>query len=260
MTEPRKAGKLGLIPKELPAKLGMMSSYMINPLGAPPPTLTWPASLSSCGMLGNGPDPSAPDYPNGVGDCTIAGVFHLRMLAAALCGQVEAWPSGAVTIAIYMSLSGGRDSGLVEADVLRAWRDRGLWGNKIAGYAPLDIANDDEIRAACALFGGTKVDVKVPANAMAQFDAGEPWHLDGSGADDEYEGGHSIVRCGYYVDKTWGPVWGTLTWARVQLATDEWMAKNVMQDWAVLTNEFVTADPHRVDVTALQADIAKLAA
>jgi hypothetical protein len=38
------------------------------------------------------------------------------------------------------------------------------------------------------------------------------------------------------------------------------MAKNVMQDWAVLTNEFVTADPHRVDVTALQADIAKLAA
>ena len=37
------------------------------------------------------------------------------------------------------------------------------------------------------------------------------------------------------------------------------MVKNCVQDWAVLTNEFVTANPGLVDVAALQADIKKLA-
>ena len=258
MDSQRTPGKLGLIHKPLPEEMGMLSDYLANPLGRPPSSVTWPAALSSCGMLGNGPDPTAPDYPDGVGDCTIAGTVHLRMLAALLTGETETWPNGDQTIAAYMALSGGRDSGLVEADVLKAWQSQGILGNKIAAFAPLDISDDAEIRAACSLFGATKVDVDVPANAMDQFSAGEPWHLDGTPADHQSVGGHSVVRCGYYTDTKWGPVWGLLTWGKVQLATQPWMIAHVVQDWAVLTSEFVNAQPGVVDVAALQADIAKL--
>ena len=259
MPEARTAGKLGLIHRELPEAMGLLKAYLANPLGAPPASVMWPASLSACGMLGNGPDPTAPDYPDGVGDCTIAGTVHLRMLAALLAGETENWPNGDQTIAAYMALSGGQDNGLVEADVLKTWQTQGILGNRISAFAPLDITDDAEIRAACALFGATKVDVDVPANAMTQFNAGEPWHLDGTPADNEIEGGHSVVRCGYYNDAKWGPVWGLLTWGTVQLATQPWMVAHVVQDWVVLTSEFVVAKPGLVNVPALQADIAKLA-
>ena len=252
------AGRLGLVHKELPEGTKLMAAYLASPLPAPPTNVTWPTSLQSCGMLGNGPDPSAPDYPQGVGDCTIAGTVHLRMLDAALTAEQETWPTGEQTIAAYMELSGGRDSGLVESDVLKAWQSQGILGNKIAAFAPLDISDTAELQSACALFGGTKVDVNVPANAMSQFDARQPWHLDGSAADNQSLGGHSIVRCGFYVDTKLGLVWALLTWGTVQLATDAWMQKNTLQDWAVITNEFVTANPGLIDLAALKADIARL--
>ena len=250
MTEPRKAGKLGMIPKPLPEDLGMLASYMTNPLGTPPASLTWPAAMSSCGMLGN----------DRFGDCTWAGAVHLRMLCAAIAGEVETFPTDSDTINGYLAFTHGQDSGCVEADVLKLWQTKGMFGNKLAGFAPLDIGDTDELKAATALFGGTYIGIKVPANASAQFEAHQAWHLDDTSADDNYEGGHCVVKCGYYLDSVWGKVWAVLTWGAVQLVTEEWMAKNLLEDWAVLTDEFIDARPGLIDVAALQADLAKLAA
>ena len=249
---PRIAGKLGMIPAPLPKEIGLLSTYLANPLGVPPAQVAWPASLSSCGMLGN----------DTFGDCTLAGAVHLDMACAAITGEVRTFPDAQETIDQYEQITGGADSGCVEAEVLRRWQGQGLFGglSKIAGFAPLDIYEPDELKAAVALFGATYVGIKVPANAQAQFAARQAWHLDGSPADHQSVGGHCVVKVGYYMDAAWGNVWALLTWGTVQLATEQWLAGNLLEDWAVLSQEFVQAAPGVVNVAALQDDIAKLSA
>jgi hypothetical protein len=66
------------------------------------------------------------------------------------------------------------------------------------------------------------------------------------------------VPAGYYTDPTWGPVWVVLTWGTVQLATEAWMQQNREEEYALLTDRYVAANPGVVNLPLLQQDIAKL--
>lgn len=233
----RVAGKLGRRPARRPVGLADLAVYLRDPLPAGPAAVPAP-QLEAWGMLGN----------DTYGDCTLAGAVHLRMANAAQHKQVETWPDTAHVVKTYLTLSGGQDTGLVEADVLKAWHAEGLFGDRIVGWAPVDHRNPDELRSVAAAFGGVYLGVAMPAPAQDQFGAGKPWDLTGTSADRSIEGGHAVPLVGYDADHVY-----VVTWAALQPVTWRWLGAYLEEAYAVLTSE-----DDRVDHAALSADLAKL--
>lgn len=230
--------KYGRLAARRPVGLRDLTAYAGGPLPSAPPQVT-PPSVADWGMYGN----------DQFGDCTAAGVVHLRMANAAEHAETETFPTEQEVVAEYFALSGGQDTGLVEADVLQTWQTTGLWGNKIVGYAPVDHRNQAELRSVVAAFGASYLGVAMPAPAQGQFAAGQPWDLTSTSADRQIEGGHCIVLAGY--DDCFGYV---VTWGALQRATWRWLATYLEEAWAVLSSE-----DDRVDDAALRADLAALA-
>jgi hypothetical protein len=183
------------------------------------------------------------------GDCTIAGVVHLRMADAAEQSQSETWPSADEVVRTYFTLSGGQDAGLNEADVLHTWYRAGLFGDKISGYAPVNHRSFDELRSVVAAFGGSYLGITVPAPAQEQFANGQPWDLTGTSEDRDIEGGHCVPAVGYDSQYVY-----VVTWGQLQKATWRWVHANLEEAWAVLTSEDA-----RVNLSALQQDLRLLA-
>jgi hypothetical protein len=229
--------KLGRLAAQRPVGLQDFTAYLTNPLPAPPPSVSSP-QLADWGMLGN----------DAYGDCTIAGVVHLRMANALERKEPDAFPTADQVVAEYFKLSGGADTGLVEANVLREWHAGGLFADKIAGYAPLDHRNIDELRSVVAKFGGSYLGVVIAAPAQQQFAAGKPWDLTGTAADNEIEGGHCVPVVGYDASYAW-----VVTWGRLQPVTWRWIGAYLEEAWAVLTSE-----DDRVDHASLEADLARI--
>lgn len=230
--------KLGRLAARRPVGLADLAVYLTDPLPAGPAEVAAPQNVS-WGMLGN----------DQVGDCTIAGAVHLRMANAAQTDDSgDTYPDEQTVVDEYFMLSGGEDSGLVEADVLQTWQTGGLFGDRIAGYAPVDHRNPDELRSVVAAFGGSYLGVVVPAPAQEQFGDNQPWDLTGTSADRQIEGGHCVPVVGY--DAKFAYV---VTWGRVQPATWAWLAAYLEEAWAVITSEDA-----RVRLDQLQADLAAL--
>jgi len=231
--------KYGRLAARRPVGLADLAYYMGHVFDPPPPSM------------------EAPDVPDWrmcandeVGDCTLAAVVHQRMACAAdLDIPTEAWPSDAKILSTYFAMTGGKDSGLVEADVLHTWHTTGLFGDRIAGYAPGDHRDEEELQAICATFNAVYCGIVVPAPAEQQFQAGEPWDLTGTSADRQVLGGHAVPLVGYNAD---GPVF--VTWGKTQQATWRWWAVNGEEAWAVVTSE----DSRKLDLATLQADLARL--
>lgn len=186
-----------------------------------------------------------------VGDCTLAGVVHLRQAVAAAHGETETLPSAAAVVAQYFRMTGGQDAGLPEADVLQTWQAAGLFGNKIDGYAPLDHRNPDELRSVIYAFGAAYLGVVIPATAQQQFAAGEPWDLTGTSEDRQIMGGHCVPAIGYDPDHLY-----VVTWGKTQQVTWRWASVYLEEAWSTLTSEIAAANG--VDLDALQADLATL--
>ena len=235
----RQAGKLGRLAAQRPVGLRDLTHYLKAELAAAPPEVIAP-SVPSWGMLGN----------DKYGDCTIAGMAHTDMAIAAVNKEPLPVFTDAQAEAIYFQLSGGQDSGLVEANVLAYAQSTGLFGpgSKIAGYAPIDHRNADEFRQVIASFGACYTGINVPANAQAQFAAGQPWDLTGTPDDNRSDGGHAVPAVGY---STTGVTF--VTWGALQVATWRWLAVNLDEAWALVDSEEPT-----VDVPALVADLSAL--
>ena len=188
-------------------------------------------------------------------NCTFAGAVNLRAADAHLLAETEVWPCAQDVIDAYLAYTHGQDAGAVESDLLEYWRTQGILGNTIVGHAPLHVGQHAELTSAMALFGGAYTGIKVPANAEAQFEAGETWHLTGSSEDDDYVGGHCVPLLGY---TSLGPL--CVTWGAVQHMTWAWWDHVADEAHAVITHEFVAAKPGVVNLPLLEADMKKLAA
>lgn len=231
--------RFGRLAARRPVGLADLAYYMGGTFDTPPATMPAP-NVADWGMCAN----------DEVGDCTLAAVVHQRMACAAdLDLPTEAWPSDAKILSTYFSLTGGKDSGLVEADVLRKWNTDGLFGDRIAGYAPADHRDEEELQAVCATFKAVYCGIVVPGPAEQQFQAGEPWDLTGTSADRQVLGGHAVPMVGYNAD---GPVF--VTWSKLQQATWRWTAVYLEEAWSVITSE----DSRKLDLATLQADLARL--
>ncbi len=242
---PRIAGKLGVILKPKPVELRWLEDTLLNPLGKAPASVDHTHGRVDYGMLGN----------DTKGDCAVAGAVHVRMVDADITSETEVWPTAEQTIAAYLAYTGGQDVGCVLADLLTYWHIHGLLDNRIAAFAPVRVSNIIEVKAATALFGALYMGIRVPANAIAQFNAHQPWDLTGTEADDEFVGGHCVVAAKY--NARFGEV---ITWGKLQQFTWRWFAHNCSKGWVLITHEFLAAHPGIVNLPLLQADIKKLAA
>ncbi len=196
----RTPGRMGKLAPQFPVALKEMPAYAAQPLPQPPSAVDWAKNVSAWPMDGN----------DRYGDCTMAAAAHLIQSWNAQTGESLPVPVDQQVVAQYLKLTGGKDTGLVESQVLKRWMSSGLWDNKIVGYAPVNVHNLDSLKQAIAFFGGVYVGIQVPDNAQDQFRAGKPWTLDPGWQQQSIEGGHAVPLLGYDDQYLYAITWGAV--------------------------------------------------
>jgi hypothetical protein len=221
-----------------PAHLSDLEVYAAGKLPTPPPSAKAPKCLLPM------------DNNDVEGDCTIAGVDHLiRLWNALYPGEILKVPTQPQIKSTYRGLTGGGDTGLVEADVLKAWMTKGLFGTKIEGYAPIKPTSLLTIHQSIAFYGAAYLGILCPESAQEQFENGEPWTYRGEETDD----GHCVVAVGY--DER-----GDLevaTWGGIAKLTAGFRAHYLDEAWCILGPQLLAAkkDTLGIDLAALTADL-----
>lgn len=247
-TPSRKAGQHGKAAPQFPAGLKNFAQYLSAPAGAPLPDP--PAAVDAYEAVKDWPMFGNDKY----GDCTMAAAAHAIQLWNAVTAQSDPVPPLAAVVAEYFTLSGGQDSGLVESNVLKAWRASGLWGHRIFGYAPINVHDQASLQRAIHWYGLAYVGIQVPANADAQFEAHKPWTLDSGWQSQQIKGGHAIPIVGY--DKDY---WYVVTWGSVQPMAYDWWRVYGDEAWAIVPQEFKEAGGFdHLDFAQLLADLKQL--
>jgi hypothetical protein len=225
---------------------------------------TRPFGLSDFAVYANGKLPAPPtsvDYSKGLslpidgndqyGDCVMAATAHLIEAWDSEVHEHDAVPTGDVVVAEYFKLTGGADAGLNEQHVLQTWHKSGLFGHKIAGYAPVNVKDITSIHQTIALCGGALFGIQVPASAQTQFANNQPWTYDPSSP---IEGGHAIAPLGYDSKYVY-----CATWGGIAPVTYPFLSALLDECWAIIPNQFVEAGKGpMLDLKTLQADLSAL--
>jgi hypothetical protein len=226
-----------------------LRDYLTPALPPPPLAADWTSGITGWGMMLN-------DQFN---DCTITGCGHAVQVWTASAGGIVT-VADSVIAAMYQKWDGyvpgdaSTDTGGVELDVLTAWRQQGLDGHALLGYADPAFANLVEIRQSIALFGGVYVGLALPLTASTQ----SVWDVvAGGGANTAPNswGGHCVYVPKYdqngFTCITWGQL-KTMTVAFWQQYCDE--AHTLLgQDWLA-----AKASPAGFNQAQLQADLAAI--
>jgi len=243
MTETRSIGKFGKLAAVCPDGARMLAYYQNSPLPAPPDKVAVPA-VPDWGMLGN----------DQYGNCTFCGIAHGEICVAFLNSLVEPLPTTQETVDAYETYTGGKDTGAVEADLLKYWQNNIILSGKDAAYARSDRADQLELKSIIASYGYVYIGIEVPAPCEQQFAEHKPWALTGTPADDNILGGHCIILVGYDADYFYG-----ITWGAVQAIEWAWLQTYMDESWAVISPEIVTSGKcGDIRLSELLADIAKL--
>lgn len=247
MPTARSAGRRGRLPVKPPAerfRIQYLSTYLTAPLPAPVYPIDVSAGITDWDMLGNGPDPTLPQYPGGVRDCTFAGRQHNRMAKAAAGGVQEQWETSEQVVTEYLAYDKGQDAGANIADVLLYWYRAGA----ILAFAPLDHTIPAEVDSAMLAFHGAYVGVNLTADADNLFSQGEPWTV-ANGEQPNLQDGHCVVKVA--ADGAEFDSW--VTWGAIQRSTLAWTRACLDEAWVIITQE--DAEAPGLDIAALRADI-----
>jgi hypothetical protein len=181
-----------------------------------------------------------------LGDCVMAAAAHGTTLQAGMIGK-KLIPESNDVVTTYMGLTNGQDSGLVMLDTAKVWKNQGLFGSKILGFAAImDPTDHTLVKQAISLFGGLYVGFQCQENVVKDFDAGIPW-TPGTLTND----GHGIFITDYDPDYV-----TALTWGDKQKGTWEWWDACVDEAYAILPVE--ASDPNFApgfDSASLMADL-----
>jgi hypothetical protein len=196
-------------------------------------------------MLGN----------DSVGDCTIAGFYHLRMNMQAVANAgTPLLVTTEQALADYAAITGydgtpATDRGANCMDVLNWYRQKGT----IAGYVVLDQNNIDQVKAATFLFGGAYIGFNVPQSMADQLNSGQDPDWSFSASDKPSGEGHCVTPVGYGRDGlavlSWGKVYRT-SWDFWNAWTDE-AYSIVSKDWIKASG----VSPTGLDLNGLLADM-----
>jgi hypothetical protein len=232
---------LGRLPATRPAALKDLAVYATGVLPRPPASVTSPA--------GEYPIDGNAEY----GDCTIAGTDHAVRAWRALYGDFGVLPTEEQIVAEYFKLTGGEDTGLNEAFVLKTWRGPGLklFGGQIKAYAPVPPKDTLQILQSIAFYGCAYLGIICGEPQQEQFQEGKPWVW----VPGQEEDGHCVVATGYtstgLLCKTWG--------GEAEL-TFGYLAHALEEVWCIISHQLVEAkkDNLGLDLAALEADLAKV--
>jgi len=246
-----------------------LARYMTPSLPAPPDSVKWSPAVSQWGMMLNGPSPDNPSFArDGLGCCTISSLGHAIQVWSANAYHQITLPDWDILVAYeqwcgYDPNDPATDRGGIELDVLNDWRQQGLAGHMLLGYADPNVANISEVRQAINLFGGVYIGMNLPITAESQIENGQPWDvtdssLSGDAAPGSW-GGHAVFVMDYDQDGFTCVTWGALQ--RMTLAF--WNAYVVEahallgQDWLRAQGPKVSA-PNGFDIDQLAADLAAI--
>ena len=250
---PMKLGKQA--PRHDPRTLQFATYLQPSQLPPPPPSVDYTRAVKGgWGMMAN----------DKVGDCTCAAAGHLIMeWTADTDRQVD--PDDKQILAAYSAITGydpatgANDNGAVETDVLNYWRKTGVAGHQILAYAALEPGNTQHVQDAIDLFGGAYIGLALPVSAQTQSVwSVPPGGPHGAGKPGSW-GGHAVPVMGY--DSHGLTV---ITWGATKLMTWQFWAAYCDEAYAVLSMDFLKADPTNpndpvapsgFDLAALQADL-----
>ena len=246
---PRTAGLRGLLPPD-PSKFSIrLADHLTGDLPAPPPAVNWSARV-----------PSFPMYLNDqLGDCFFAHIGHAIQRRTLYAQNLEVEVPDSAILTAYEHVTGynpnvpGSDQGTEPGAGMSYWRRTGVGGHKIVAWAAVDPTDQRAVAQAIDLFGGVSLFVSLPADAEAEFEAGQPW---ADGAGQPIEGGHAVDVSAYSPSGV-----ELITWGARQLATWGWLAAYTQQAVVPITRDWISragADPLGATLGSLGEQFAEL--
>lgn len=199
--------KLGKKPPRFDRRTLLFSRYLRVDKLPPLPTSLSPDRVTDWPVDGN----------DNKGDCVLASSEHIIRkwyTYADVPSKVNAISEQAV-IDLYDQLS-PNDNGLDILTILNRWRQQGLWGDKILGYAQLTPGNKLEAQYA-AWLGALKMGLSLP-----DINKFGPWETPTGSPN--HNNGHDVPGVGYSASGLWTPTWGSLvhmSWAWYARYNDE---------------------------------------
>lgn len=197
------------------------------------------------------------------GDCGPVSVANSRLLTTTYLTDTAQVVSQDDIFALYRRsgnpnfdpATDADDNGVDMQTMLEAVHSSGIAGTKCLGFAKVDVANLEEIRAAIAIFGFVLFGVNLETAQQAQTDAGGPWDYRNSS---EW-GGHAVLA-GQYTSGSSGSDISVITWAEVIGTTDAFARHQLEEAWVVIWPEHVgsSAFIEGVDQAKLAADFKAL--
>lgn len=238
--------RTGLVhdPKPLPMK--DLHAYATARLPAPRVSVTAPAHVE-LHMAGN----------TDVGDCTVAdGPVNGEAIVKAILGLPYAYPGTPAVLHAYFDLTGGGNTGLTLAQVLKPWSSAaGLLGSKLDGAASVNVGETIALKQTVDFFGYAYCAGNVPQTVETQFKPTGTgmWSVTSTTTLE----GHCFGLAGYTsARKLWrGVTWGGYVWIE-----DTWWLKYGVQAICPLFSDFVAhgGDTRGLDTAQMRADLALL--
>jgi hypothetical protein len=234
----------------------MLARYMTSALKAPPAKCDWTKGIADWGMMLNGPEPTEPQFPNGLGDCTIAGLAHAIQVWTANNGSMTTVPDATI-LSYYEKFDGyvlgnpKTDNGGVELDVLNNFQKNGFAGHPLLAFADPKVANLTQVRQAISLFGGVYIGLSLPVTAQTQ----KVWDVSaqgGANAKPGSWGGHCVFVAAYD-QKTFT----CITWGKLQTMTVAFWNKYCDEAHALLSPMWISGKgaPNGFNLAQLKADL-----
>jgi hypothetical protein len=263
----RQAGKLGRKPMDPALPRLTLEKYLsprtaLSRAGLPPVPASQDVDRASKVT-------SWPMYLNDtLGDCTIAGEGHMFGAWSEYATGTEALFSDDVIQGTYSRVSGyvpgdpSTDTGCMMSDVLADARGTGMTDtsgktHKVAGYAAFgNPADEDLLGQVLDVFGSVYVGINVQAQIEKEFADNKPWTW---APGQPVVGGHAIC-----LQRRLGSGKARLeyvTWGALQAATSGFQAHAAEEAWAVVTEDWLTANGSSVeglDLEQLLADMASV--
>lgn len=228
-----------------------LGKYLTGVLPAHPVYVDYLAALNGgWQMLGN----------DSYGDCVAVTWANFRRLVTTALGTPNYPPYGQV-IQFYKTQNPNfpyEDNGMdIQAAIEDLVQNGGPDGVKAIGYAKVDYTNAEEVKAAIAIFGAVWTGINVQVHNQQEFNASQPWTW---AANDQVEGGHSVLTGGYGNQPAVGlhqgsPIYDELaakygvagnaldgdekfiTWAEEASFTDGFWSAGVEEAWVVIWPE-----------------------
>lgn len=239
--------KLGKLPRRFHPHTLALADYLTPQLPAPRGWINWEQAVRV---------PWEMMLNDSLGDCVWAAGGHSIMVWSANAGIIFVPTDSEILVGYestgYTPSDPSTDQGTVITQMLAYWRDTGLAGHKIAGWAEFDPTNRTHFKQAIQLFGCAFIGVQIRQSDMDATNAGQPW----TPHTDAVIGGHGVTVAGYGATGVW-----LVTWGQLQYATWTWIEQNCDEAYGICTSDFIAAQgrsPSGFNLSQLQQDLIAL--